>query len=84
MTRVLFFGRLRDIAGRREWEIELPPHVATIADLRTWLADRDGALAKALGAPGIHVAVNQVICQGDSAPVSGASEIAFMPPLSGG
>jgi molybdopterin synthase sulfur carrier subunit len=83
MTRLLFFGRLRDVAGDSERKLDLPPHVATVADLRTWLAESDAALGAALAARGIHVVVDQVIRSGDVS-VRGAAEIAFMPPLSGG
>lgn len=83
MTRLLFFGRLRDVAGQSERDLELPPHVATVADLRAWLAESDAALGEALAARGIHVVVDSVIRAGDVS-VLGAKEIAFMPPLSGG
>lgn len=84
MTRLLFFGRLRDTAGSGERAVILPACIETVADLRTWLADENAELGAALRAPGIHVVVDQVICNKETQSVRTATEIAFMPPLSGG
>jgi molybdopterin synthase sulfur carrier subunit len=84
MTKLLFFGRLRDVAGQAELLCELPGSVATISDVRAWLKQRDEALGEAVAAPDVRIAVNQAFCLDDNEPVHGASEIAFMPPLSGG
>lgn len=84
MTRLLFFGRIRDAAGVPELDCELPATVATIAQLREWLARRDPVLGDAVRAPGVRVAVNQTFCLDDDQPTAGAREIAFMSPLSGG
>lgn len=84
MTRLLFFGRLRDIAGHGERLVDLPAHVGTVAELRTWISELDAALGEAVQARGLHVAIDQVICNRADGDVRGASEIAFMPPLSGG
>jgi len=84
MTRLIFLGRLRDAAGHGERVVTLPAHVETVADLRGWLAAGDGDLGAALRERGIHVVVDQVICNRETENVREASEIAFMPPLSGG
>lgn len=84
MTRVLFFGRLRDVAGHGERELDLPPEIATVSDLRAFVGKDDALLAEALSPRAIRVSVDQVICVNDDASVKGAEEIAFMPPLSGG
>ncbi|MET3526886.1 MoaD/ThiS family protein [Phenylobacterium koreense] len=78
MARVLLFGRLGDIAGWRSREMEAD----TIADLRTLLSE-DDLLAEALAAPGVQVALDQAIVRGDAA-LSRGSEVAFLPPMSGG
>ena len=83
MIRVLFFGRLRDTAGRAEMDCAPPADIATIAGLRAWLGAQDDALGTALAAPGIRVARDQSFCGFDAA-LAGAREIAFMAPLSGG
>ncbi|MGD9965767.1 MAG: MoaD/ThiS family protein [Hyphomonadaceae bacterium] len=84
MTRLLFFGRLRDVAGASEQNIELPSDIATIADLRRWLGAENDVLGEALNARSVRVAVDRLIASDDCVLVRGAAEVAFMPPLSGG
>ena len=78
MARVLLFGRLADIAGWREREVE----GASLADLRAILS-ADVVLAEALSGKGVQVAVDKVIVRGEAV-LTAASEVAFMPPMSGG
>lgn len=78
MARVLLFGRLADIAGWREREVE----GASLAEIRAALG-ADAMLAEALIGKGVQVAVDKVIVRGDG-PVAVGSEVAFMPPMSGG
>lgn len=79
MARVLLFGRLADLAGWREREME----GETLFALKTSLAATSEALAEALSGPGVQVALDQEIVRGD-APVTARSEVAFLPPMSGG
>ncbi len=79
MARVLLFGKLADIAGWRE----RPVAAATIAALTDLLSTADPALGEALRAPGVKVAVDQQLVSGD-APLTDGSEVAFLPPMSGG
>lgn len=79
MTRVLLFGRLADLAGWRERQID----AASLDALRRQLADEDTALGAALSGPGVQAAIDQALVRGD-APLKGASEVAFLPPMSGG
>lgn len=81
MTRVLLFGRLSDIAGWREKTLD--PSPACLSALRTLLAADDAALGEALTAPGVQVALDQVLVRDDVA-LSARSEVAFLPPMSGG
>ena len=78
--RVLLLGRLADVAGWRERELEVKP--SRLSELRDLLA-AEPALAEALGRTGILVAVDKVLVRGD-APLFPNSEVAFMPPMSGG
>ena len=79
MARVLLFGRLSDLAGWRVREIESP----FLSALRTKLAEEDADLGEALSGPGVQVALDQVIVRGD-APLNARTEVAFLPPMSGG
>ena len=79
MARVLLFGPLRDLAGWREREIE----TTTLTGLRALLATEDADLGAALAGPGVQVAVDQAVVRGDVGLVPG-SEVAFLPPMSGG
>jgi molybdopterin synthase sulfur carrier subunit len=83
MTRILFFGRLRDVAGQAEMICDPPREAASVAALRDWLAARDPLLGEALAGAGVRVAVNQQFCSLDTS-LADAEEIAFMSPLSGG
>lgn len=79
MARVLLFGRFSDLAGWRDREIES----LFLSVLRTKLAQEDAALGEALAGPGVQVALDQVIVRGD-APLNAKTEVAFLPPMSGG
>ncbi|MDO8378341.1 MoaD/ThiS family protein [Phenylobacterium sp.] len=81
MAKVLLFGRLSDIAGWRERSLD--PLPATLAALRAQLCAEDAGLAEALAAPGVQVALDQVLVRGDAA-LTPRSEIAFLPAMSGG
>ena len=81
LTRVLLFGRLRDVAGWRE-RVFLPAP-ESLSALRTVIAAEDAALAAALDGPGVRAAIDQTLVHGDAALPPGA-EVAFMPPMSGG
>ena len=81
MTRVLLFGRLHDIAGWRERRVDPAP--ASLDALRVRLAAEDPLLGEALAGRGVQAAVDQVVVRGDAA-LTAASEVAFLPPMSGG
>ena len=80
MARVLLFGPLRDLAGWGERDIA---PAASIFALRQLLGSEDPRLGEALSAPGVQVALDQAIVRGDAALAAG-SEVAFLPPMSGG
>lgn len=79
MARVLLFGRLADVAGWRERKVDC----ISIRALRDALGAEDAALAEALAGKGVQVALDQAIVRGDAALTAG-SEVAFLPPMSGG
>ncbi|MHA7871888.1 MAG: MoaD/ThiS family protein [Hyphococcus sp.] len=83
MARLLFFGKLGDLAGGRLREEALPDGVATVTALVAAIGDRDPALGDALSAPSVRVVVNETIAARDAS-VGADDEIAFLPPVSGG
>ena len=76
---MLLFGRLADIAGWRERRIE----AASLSALKTLIAGQAPELAAALDAPGVQTAVDQALVRGDGI-LGAGSEVAFLPPMSGG
>ena len=56
MARVLFFGRLRDVAGTHAIDVE----AETVSALRSALAQQNSALAEALEARGISKSFGSV------------------------
>jgi molybdopterin synthase sulfur carrier subunit len=82
--KILYFARIRQIAGKSSEELEVPASVATVADLIEHLSARDEAVAAALAERRtLRAAVDQNHVALD-APVKGAREVAFFPPVTGG
>jgi molybdopterin synthase sulfur carrier subunit len=79
VARVLLFGRLADVAGWRERDIP----ARTLAELRGWIATEDPALFEALQAPAVRTAVDLSLVSLD-VDLGPDSEVAFLPPMSGG
>jgi molybdopterin synthase sulfur carrier subunit len=79
MARVLLFGRLADQAGWRERAFE----ATSLAALRDLIAQDDPDLAEALSGPGVQVAVDKTVVRGEAI-LTAATEVAFLPPMSGG
>ncbi len=83
MPSILFFGKLREAAGGPSRQLALPPDIRTGNDLRRWLGAQDALLGAALSGCGVIIVADQTIVSPE-ADISGAIEIAFLPPLSGG
>lgn len=82
--KILYFARIRQIAGRSAEEVDVPSSVATVADLVDFLSARDEAVAAALAERRtLRAAVDQAHVSLD-APLNGAREVAFFPPVTGG
>ncbi|HYE46926.1 MAG TPA: MoaD/ThiS family protein [Caulobacter sp.] len=79
MARVLLFGRLADLAGWREREVA----AGGLAELRQALASLDPDLGEALAGPAVQVAVDKALVRANVA-LAETSEVAFLPPMSGG
>ncbi len=82
-TRILFFGQLRETAGRAETAVDLPPSVATRSALIDWLAKDDPALHAALNQDSVRLCIDKKVVLAE-ATFSAPNEIAFLPPFSGG
>lgn len=81
--KVLYFAWLRERIGESEEEVEAQG-LATVADLVAHLVARSERHAHAFAEPAaIRVAVNRKIGDFD-APLGGAEEVAFFPPMTGG
>ena len=82
--RVRYFASLREALGRDEESIDLPAEISTAGDLRRWLVARGGVWAEQFAdTRPVRIAVGQRMVNSD-APLAGASEIAFFPPVTGG
>ena len=77
--KLVFLGRLEDVAGAPEREVETALSVDAV------LAALDPGLAAALTADNVKLAVNGMLFNDRTAPVlKDGDELAFLPPVSGG
>lgn len=78
---VIFFATLRDLAGTRRLELELPAEQISVADLKADLSARYPQLSENLAVA--LVAINEEFSFAQDHVVDG-DEVAFFPPVSGG
>jgi len=80
MVKVLFFATLKDKAGARQTEFDLPPGT-TIAQLKSKVAEKypglNGMLGHCLASINHHY-------HADDSEIPVDAEVAFFPPVSGG
>ncbi len=82
--KILYFASLKEKIGRSEEDIDCPPGAQTVGDLLGWLQARGEGYAHAFEDIAlIKAAVDQEHATLD-APIAGAREIAFFPPVTGG
>ena len=82
--KILYFAWVRQRVGVGEEIVDVPAEVVTVWQLIDWLKARDEAYANAFAdLRVIRAAINQSLVPLD-APLSGASEVAFFPPVTGG
>lgn len=77
MARLVFLGRLADLAGGAEREVAPAPLAGVIADM-------EPELAQALAGPRVRLALNGALVAGDGLVLKAGDELAFLPPVSGG
>jgi molybdopterin synthase sulfur carrier subunit len=81
---ILYFAWVRDMIGTAEESADPPADVTTVGALAAWLAGRsEGHRAALADLTRIRAAVDQQFADLD-APIKGAREIAFFPPVTGG
>lgn len=82
--KLVYFAWVRERIGKPEEEVALPAGIATVADLLAWLKGRGDEYAHAFEhAPHIRAALDKRHVKHD-APLAGAAEVAFFPPMTGG
>jgi len=81
---LLYFAWVREKVGCAREDVDVPASIATVADLIDWLRTRGPEYENAFTrAEVIRTAINQTHVK-PSAPLTGAREIAFFPPVTGG
>ncbi len=84
MTRLLYFAWVKEKTGIASEDVELPEDIGTVADLIAWLKTRGPEFEHAFERhEAIRAAIDQTHVRAD-APIGGAREIAFFPPVTGG
>ena len=84
MVQVLYFAWVRDAVGHGDETVAVPPEVVTVSDLADYLSTLNSGHTQAFADRSrLRVAVDQVMA-GFDAPIAGATEIAFFPPVTGG
>lgn len=79
-----FFASVREVLGTSQESLSLPAQVVTVGDLRSFLCERGGVWADALGEGRLlRMACNQVMSDSQTK-LSDGCEVAFFPPVTGG
>jgi sulfur-carrier protein len=82
--KLRYFAWVRERIGKTDEDIDVPAGITTVGDLMTWLAARGEEYASAFENPKvIRAAIDRSHVRAE-APIAGAREIAFFPPMTGG
>ena len=82
--KLIYFAWVRERVGKSEEDLDPPPEVTTVAELVEWLKGRGEGYAYAFEkAASVRAALDKIHAR-PSAPIAGAKEIAFFPPMTGG
>ncbi len=79
-VRILYFAWVKEAVGKDEELLDLPEQIITLGDVAQCLSERYPIFADVTRLRG---AIDQVMAKMD-APIAGAKEIAFFPPVTGG
>jgi molybdopterin synthase sulfur carrier subunit len=83
-VKLRYFAWVRERIGKAEENVDLPSGIVTVADLVDWLSGRGEEYAHAFDNPKvIRAAIDRSHVKPDT-PITGAQEIAFFPPMTGG
>jgi molybdopterin converting factor small subunit len=82
--RLVFLGKLGDVATPDLSDIALPGGVHTLADLKDWIVRGQPSLGRAMAAMPVRLIVNHSVAHDLSVAINDSDEIAFLPPMSGG
>jgi molybdopterin synthase sulfur carrier subunit len=80
-VKILYFAAVREMVRKDEEELELPPSVATVGDLASYLAQVHVSLAGRLAS--VRLARNETFATNDERLEEG-DVIALIPPIAGG
>ncbi|GJE57580.1 MULTISPECIES: MoaD/ThiS family protein [Methylobacterium] len=82
--KLVYFAWVRERIGKADETVTPPPGIDTIAGLVSWLKTHGEEYAYAFENEGVvRAAIDRVHARPDS-PITGAAEIAFFPPMTGG
>jgi molybdopterin synthase sulfur carrier subunit len=81
--KLVYFASLRERIGKADEERDPPSDVRSVADLIGWLSAQDEFYAAAFAPGTARAAIDRVHARPE-APIAGAREIAFFPPMTGG
>ena len=82
--KLIYFAWVRERIGKPDEDVDLPAGISTVADLVRWLKTRGEEYEYAFENEGVvRAAIDRVHARPDAA-LSGAREIAFFPPMTGG
>jgi molybdopterin synthase sulfur carrier subunit len=82
--RLVYFAWVRERIGIGEEMAEVPDGIETVAELVRWLKTRGEGYARAFAAENVVRAAIDHVHVRPAAPLGGAREVAFFPPMTGG
>lgn len=81
---IRYFAWVRERIGRADEQVDVPETVRTVEALIAWLSSRGPEYEHAFANPKlIRTAIDHTHVKA-SAPIAGAREVAFFPPVTGG
>lgn len=80
-VQILYFAVVRDLVGRDQEEVDLPPDVTSVGRLAAWLEASRPPLEGRLGQ--VRFAVDESFAQAGD-PLREGAVVALIPPVAGG